>query len=505
MPEALVEELFQTLSKGSGITLYKFLKCLYTFQNENFCLNDAINCFNISNGSGTSTLDVIEFQSALTKVALLRRQDEPDKRLTRRFVSEILSTEELESQTKSRILQEKTLAVVKKYSNSLLSSYDMYSTLKIMSSSQLLDYFTAYFLCPEYFSKVDITKLLNDVKSEFSLVNLRHDELIFPQFLHLLAKASVIMHDVKVSRIGKNIRNSIDSTKMDVCLSTMLKEHMCLQVVNSSVAVPTTVVTRQDTSDINDLFTKLYNRLSSSDLEPVVVDTKVVLIRQVAEIPTLPPKAIYEIQCGIKYHNSDEYNLALAAYSRAREEASPLNDKVQVYFALVTGAVNESRRQDYEALELYIDALTYETSCYTPLLHSAIACSAYYHGHVALALSYYELAKEDNKELSTILNNIGCCKIALGEKEDGYLYFKQAYGIMVTDLGSGHARTSLCLKNLESSKARFGKITKEGLQSIRKSRLDDRFIIPGGRFQINALVPAKTKQKKKGVKKKKKN
>ncbi|DAZ99329.1 TPA: hypothetical protein N0F65_005180 [Lagenidium giganteum] len=259
----------------------------------------------------------------------------------------------------------------------------------------------------------------------------------------------------------------------------------------------------------------------------------VTLIRELITPPSLPTNILKKVEYAISYQNMGQYHMALGILGdcKARHKESrgknPEDAEDQLFFTLMIASVLDSARRDLQALELYHEALKISELLPPhhpgrPLARSSVGCMLFYCGEVALARKCHQLVYDERRttltvgeehiDTATAMNNLACCLSQSKDEtdnsmEEAFMLLRTAARIYRDTFGVLHPRAAVILRNLEQVKASQQTIVIDAINAYERGEYAH--VIPGSRFQINALVPVqkpatKTKGKKmKGAKKKK--
>uniref|UniRef100_K3X1B5 CLU central domain-containing protein n=1 Tax=Globisporangium ultimum (strain ATCC 200006 / CBS 805.95 / DAOM BR144) TaxID=431595 RepID=K3X1B5_GLOUD len=261
----------------------------------------------------------------------------------------------------------------------------------------------------------------------------------------------------------------------------------------------------------------------------------VTLIRELMTPPPLPTRVLTKLESAMTYQNMGQYHMALGVLedckARYRESSNDadigLDDvEVQVFFHLMIASVLDSARNDFQALLHYYKALKVADTLtlHHPgrvLVKSCLGCMLYYAGEIGLAKKCHQhvldarrlAVGDEHIDTATAMNNLACCfsQDPTGTAmEEAFLLLKNAKRIYLEAFGASHPRVEVMMRNLEHVNVCQRMIVVDPVGAVERGEYAH--IIPGSRFQIQALVPnvalkkstAKTgKKKKKGAKQKK--
>ena len=318
-------------------------------------------------------MDATEYECALEKVARLRYAVKP--KTASRLVSDINSKRTLSvsflTGIRLKIATREVTEILFDYSSDIVKNFKLFLTSEQkkdpypkLGVEECIDFFTVYFLCPEYLAIEEISSILVTVKQEFILSGQGHigpEQIFFPQFLELLCRIAIQVHSKRVEVQRGNIRKSIENTKLDYCLEKLF-QHMSFKMerVTSSTSTLISSLSSISNNAIEDqaskgtTFDQLANQLASlmdndgiNDnikrlrLRPSTAPAykklpapqrEAILIKDVLELPNFDPDTLYTIECAFKYHNTQEFDMALATLSEVRTRLVQNRlDKMKIY------------------------------------------------------------------------------------------------------------------------------------------------------------------------------
>ncbi|POM71718.1 Hypothetical protein PHPALM_11678 [Phytophthora palmivora] len=290
---------------------------------------------------------------------------------------------------------------------------------------------------------------------------------------------------------------------------------------------------------------------------------QVAMIREVIMPPSLPADVIQLLESALKFQNITLYNMALSALDSCKQryleqypppsddqpsDVDPIHLEVLLFFTLQAASVYDSAHRDTQALSKYYEAMTLarQLPAHHPgrqIVKSCAGVTLFYAGELVLAQQCHQLVLDARKtapssnscvddyfipskqaavktdsnsncslvDFATTLNNLACClsqdqsETTSKSLDSAYLMFKHARQIYTDAFGPSHPRVGLISRNLDRVRACQNGVVSDAAGAL--ARGEYRHVIPGSRFQIQALEyvakPAKSSGKAGGKKKKK--
>lgn len=521
-----------------------------------FLYGDAVKCFHLSDGSGKNILDRLEFDCALTKVAKLcykTANNAACSRLLRDIRSTISFTENWDG-VRSQILLPSVLSKLTAYSDALYQTFETCANSRqiaeldrserlALSMEGCVDYFTGYFICPEFITPDRVLEITSDVMESFPTLNshtaVSYASIGFPQFIEILCQVAIVSHGNRVQSETGNLRKAIETAKLDFCLQSLftsmdltpnLDEH---EFDKTEARVPDLFVGNRLlalTQELRELIEIMrapvlpheYEPLSSTpSMNTVNRDASakytVIIVKDVLNFPSCSKRASHLLEKAMTYQDNDDFKMALCTLEEAqgeilRDSSARRSIEDDIFFFVAKGNVFDTQLCDDEALHFYLKATKVlqhlpDEHPVRAIVYSCLGKVCFYIGDLKLALQCYILAlrvrlKECSSSVNTAtaLNNVGCCLYEMGHREDAHARFKTSLHILRETLGIGHPRSTVVFRNVEVSKFRGVGVSRGSLKMLSDLRLDTTKMIPA----LSVDTSTKKKTKRKAGKKKKK-
>lgn len=178
--------------------------------------------------------------------------------------------------------------------------------------------------------------------------------------------------------------------------------------------------------------------------------------------------------------------------------------EVRVFFHLTAASISVSAKRDFVALLHHFEALKLSDRLESPsqsgraLVKSALGCTLFYAGEIGLAKKCHHqvldwrrsVLGDDHLDTATAMNNLACClsqdptSTAL---EEAYLLLQTATRVYRAAFGSAHPRVEVLQRNFDRVKSCQRTIVADPGNALERGEYAH--VIPGSRFQIQALVP----------------
>ncbi|KAF1328034.1 hypothetical protein FI667_g7357, partial [Globisporangium splendens] len=437
-----------TFNDALPLSFEALMREVYFLQHRNFTLFDTKEAFHSSTGANERYLIHRDFQHAIAKLVKARSYNAPSTDSKRRGpAAAALLLEELAARQRANPSGQQPRM----------------DTLRLHMVQH---------------SVLEITHEIKDAFAQ-SLEPELDPQMYFAHFVELFCRVASGYHNQLLVREGAQLRRAVESCHLEFSIELLL-QHMNIKILhddNSLHAATSSSGTRQQQqkSCMEPPRLVIENGATEPDVEGLTLEIDTQCLRE------------------CRWH--------LERLKPAKRGIESL--EVQVFFHLTTASVLDSARNDFQALLHYYEALKLADvlTLHHPgrvLVKSCLGCMLYYASEIGLAKKCHQhvldarrlAVGDEHIDTATAMNNLACClsQDPTGTAmEEAFLLLENAKRIYSDAFDASHPRVEVMMRNLEHVNACQRMIVVDPVDAVERGEYAH--IIPGSRFQIQALVP----------------